>query len=228
MPSPKDPIKREKWIKNMSIARIGRKNPKHSERMRGKNNPMFGLTGNKHPAFGTRRTLREETCKNISSARIGMKCPWTSERNKREDVRKNNSTKLRGKHHSKKTRLNMSISHLGKKSHFWKGGVSFGKYCYMFNPPFKNRVRTFFGFKCVECEKTTEENGRALDVHHVNYDKMMCCNDVKPLFVALCHSCNSKANGNRDYWEKHYTDIINKKYEGKSYFTEEEFEKMVV
>lgn len=228
MPSPKDPSKRDMWIKNMSIARTGKKNPNHSERMRGKNNPMFGRTGCNHPSFGKRRILSKKTCERISVARTGMKCPWTSERNKREDVRRNNSNKLRGSHHSKNTCQKMSESHRGEKSHFWKGGISFEPYCIKFNTEFKNRVRAFFGYKCVECERTQEENGRALDVHHVNYDKMICCNDAKPLFVALCRSHNTMANFNRNFWEDWYTEIINEVYGGKSYYTDEEFKEMKI
>ena len=74
----------------------------------------------------------------------------------------------------------------------------------------------------MNCGKTIQENGKRLTVHHVNYDKMMCCNDVKPLFASICGSCNSKANGDRQYWEEYYTKIINDKYGGKCYFTEEE------
>ena len=65
--------------------------------------------------------------------------------------------------------------------------------------------------------KQEEENKRKLDVHHVNYDKMVCCNEIKPLFVALCRSHNVMANNNRNYWQEHFTRIINEKYEGKCY-----------
>jgi hypothetical protein len=114
------------------------------------------------------------------------------------------------------------ISETNKKKHGaetgnWRGGISFEPYCPKFNEEFKERVRAFFGYECVECHKTTEENGRALSVHHVNYDKMMCCNDVKPLFVSVCVSHNAKANGNREYWENHFTELINEKYGGICY-----------
>ena len=112
--------------------------------------------------------------------------------------------------------------HVRENSPSWKGGISFGKYCYKFNNKFKERVRKFFRRKCIECGKTEKENGRKLDVHHVNYDKMVCCNDVRPLFAAVCRSCNAKANKDREFWENHYTEIIKTKYNGKCYFTKEE------
>lgn len=109
----------------------------------------------------------------------------------------------------------------GENHPCWKGGVSFSPYCVKFSREFKERVRAFFGYECVECHMTTEENGRALDVHHVNYDKMMCCNDVKPLFVSLCHKHNSVANHNREWWQSHFTEIINIKYNGQCYIPKE-------
>lgn len=104
----------------------------------------------------------------------------------------------------------------------WKGGVSSEPYCILFNKEFKERVREFFGRQCFECNKTEKENGRKLDVHHINYDKMVCCNDVIPLFAALCHGCNGKANGNRKYWEEHFTQKIMKEFNGKCFYTKEE------
>jgi len=107
-----------------------------------------------------------------------------------------------------------------EKNPAWKGGISFEPYCQKFNDEFKERVRAFFGYQCVEC--LTPQNGRKLHVHHINYDKMVCCNDVQPLFVALCNSHNVKTNHNRPYWEQHFTEIINTYYEGKCYFTKDE------
>jgi hypothetical protein len=159
----------------------------HSEAMRGKNNPMFGKTNR---VFGWHHSGK--TRKEISKSHLG-------------------------KHWSKEQREKMRDVNRGEKCYAWKGGISFEPYCYMFNRPFKNRVRARYDYTCVECEKTQEENGRLLDVHHVNYDKMVCCNDVKPLFVALCHSCNSKANGNREFWEDWFTEIINEFYDGQCY-----------
>ena len=35
-----------------------KKRPEHSERMKGKNNPMYGIRGEKHPSFKKQRTDR--------------------------------------------------------------------------------------------------------------------------------------------------------------------------
>lgn len=119
-----------------------------------------------------------------------------------------------------------SKNRTGETSANWQGGISFEPYCIKFNNEFKERVREFFGRRCFECNKTEEENGVKLSVHHVNYDKMVCCNDVIPLFAALCRGCNSKVNGNRKYWEEHFTQKIMKEFKGKCFYTKEEMKEL--
>lgn len=110
----------------------------------------------------------------------------------------------------------------GEESPAYLDGNSFEPYCPNFNEEFKERVREFFGRRCFECNKTEKENGRKLSVHHVNYDKMVCCNDVKPLFVALCDRHHTKTRWNREYWEEYFTKRIMEEFGGKCYFTKEE------
>jgi hypothetical protein len=105
----------------------------------------------------------------------------------------------------------------GEKCSRWKGGISFEPYCPKFNQEFKKRVRHFFGNTCVMCGKTEEELNERLCVHHVNYDKMVCCNGTKPLFVSLCRKCHTSTNHNRDYWHGVFINIIESKYGGHCY-----------
>jgi len=199
------------------------------------------VSGEKNPNYG--KCHSRETCDKISEA---LKNPSTMTRHKMSEAAKGNTRcfgrccsdetrdkmrlALTGKHASKETREKQSQAHLGKchseewckktrgeKNGRWRGGVSFEPYCQKFNRGFKERVREFFNYRCVVCGKTREEVGRALAVHHVNYDKMVCCNGVKPLFVVLCQSHNAYANNDRPYWEQYFTAIINEKYGGLCY-----------
>lgn len=125
----------------------------------------------------------------------------------------------KGKSPSEKTKHKISetLKHkmYGEKNGNWQGGTSFLPYCYKFNNEFKERVRDFFKRKCFECSITEEEqmnklkkeNKRSvkLSVHHVNYDKMVCCNDIIPLFVPLCSSCHRKSHVKHSYWEEKFT-----------------------
>ena len=45
---------------------------------------------------------------------------------------------------------------------------------------------------------------------------------IHPLFVSLCQSCHAKTNKNREYWEQHFTEMINEYYGGRCYFLKEE------
>ena len=105
----------------------------------------------------------------------------------------------------------------------WKGGISFEPYCPKFNNNLKERVRSFFDYECVLCNKTTRENGEQLAVHHVEYDKQACCDGELVHFVALCRSCHSRTNNNRLVWEHIFHRIIDELYNGRSYYTKEEY-----
>lgn len=178
----------------MSKSRLGENNPNYGNKLSDEARHKLSLirSGEKNPFYG--KTHTDDTRKRISESHAGRKQTpeW-----KRKRARS------------------------GEQNGFWKGGISFEPYCRKFNDEFKERVRAFFGERCVVCGKTREDNTpnkRRLLVHHVNYDKMVCCNDVKPLFVCLCLSCHSRTNSNRGYWEEYFTKLINEKYNGECYF----------
>lgn len=177
-------------------------------------------SGNKNGFYGKTHTIETRIIlSEIAQKRTGNRNPMFG-KHQSEDARKKiseNCSGFLGKHHSDKTRRRISEAQRGEKNYNWRGGVSFDPYCVKFNREFKERVRAFFGHRCVECGKTQKENGRLLDVHHVNYDKTMCCNDTKPTFVTLCRPHNVMANYNREQWEQHYITIINERYGGQCY-----------
>jgi hypothetical protein len=112
---------------------------------------------------------------------------------------------------------------MGSGAPNWQGGISFEPYCPKFNKEFRERVRAFFGRRCLECGNIEKKTRHC--VHHVNYKKEACCDDSIPLFVILCQSCHAKtSHNNRDHWQQHFTEIINRDYGGKCYFTKEEME----
>ena len=201
----------------------------------GENHPMFGRTGEKCPMYGKGYLIAGE--------KNGMygKESW----NKGESKDTNESVKKYGESGSKtKTEFfvteegqkwldennrgenssSYGVYRYGKDAPGWKGGISNLPYCEKFDEDFKERVRNFFDRKCYVCGKNETDNGRKLDVHHVNYDKMVCCNDVKPLFVPLCKSCHGKTQKDREGWEEFFTISLNYLTKGEC-FTKKEAEK---
>jgi len=166
----------------------------------------------------------------ISATQKGKPRPWTTGDNnpmKRPEVRAKLSAAKMGHQVSPETRRKLSAYRgekasrwgvRGEESPTWKGGVSFDPYCPRFNEEFKERVRAFFGYRCVICGKTQLENGKKLGAHHIDYLKEACCDEEIPrLFAALCHSCHSKTNFNRERWRVELRQHIETKYCGKCY-----------
>lgn len=208
----------------------------------GKNNPMWGRThsqstrdkignaerGEKHHNYGKR--LPKDTCKKISDGKKGDKNPFYGKKHTEESKRKIGDSVRGVLNHwstheiSEEVRKKMSENHAdvsGENNPNWKGGLSFGIYCEKFNNDLKERVREFFGRQCYVCGKTEEENGARLSIHHVNYDKMVCCNDISPLFVPLCRGCHAKTHGNRYEWENIFTMSLEYLTGGQCYETKE-------
>lgn len=109
----------------------------------------------------------------------------------------------------------------------WYGNVTHydnPQYCEKFNKDLKERVRAFREYVCFECGAVQNVDSKTkLSVHHVHYDKKMCCNGSPQDVVPLCQSCHSKTLHNRDYWEEHFTEMIyNNDPMGKCFFTKEE------
>lgn len=185
----------------------------------------------RHLSDGTREKIRNtlkgrtrppEHCKNIS---LGQKGKTVSE-STRQKLSEITKQLFKDPAYVQKRNAALKGKQIGEKSHSWKGGISFEPYCPKFTSEFKERVRAFFGYRCVECG--TPQNGYKLHVHHVNFNKETCCDNTIPLFVALCRSCHTATNHNREYWEQHFTDMIIGYYGGKCYFTIEETDRRCV
>jgi hypothetical protein len=202
MTLPKDPSKHAEYRKKMSHKGIKR-SPETCEKIRlskkGKKNPNLrrDVSGEKNPNFG--HHLSEEAKERIRQARKRMK------------------GKIK---FSQESCIHMGEAKKGENNPAWKGGISFEPYCPKFTKKFKERVRAYFGYRCVECGiyQTTPK----LPVHHVTFNKKACCDTTIPLFVPLCQSCHSKTQFNRVFWQYWFTEMINRLYGGKCYFSEEE------
>jgi predicted DNA-binding protein YlxM (UPF0122 family) len=100
----------------------------------------------------------------------------------------------------------------GKDNPAWINGISFKPYSFKFNGSLKRKIRERDSFTCKCCGLKEENHFRALDVHHIDYNKQNCKENN---LITLCVGCNVKANGNkefdRDYWYAYYTYLIKNK-----------------
>ena len=80
-----------------------------------------------------------------------------------------------------------------------------------FSDELKEKVRDRDNHICQnpDCGCTEKENGRALEVHHIDYDKRNC--DEENL-ISLCKKCHMKTNFNREYWKMLFKNLIQKMY----------------
>jgi len=183
-----------------------------------------------------------------SIKRICEECgnEFSVEKNRR-DTAKFCSQSCKGKWLAKHDKLPNLPRMYGSDHPAWIGGPK--DYCEKWNADFRNRIRAFFDYKCAECG--SPQNEELLHCHHVYYDKKACCSvneDGKYFsnlgiknnpysfeiigdpnkFITLCRSCHAKCNKKktRPDWARHFEEVINQYYLGKSYFTKEDFEKL--
>jgi len=100
-----------------------------------------------------------------------------------------------GKRHSADARAKMSAKVSGTKHPNWHGGVGVLPYGPEFTRKFKRLIRNRDGHRCQRCGKTREEQGRTMQVHHLDHDKTH--NDPLNL-VTACNACNIWASYHRD------------------------------
>ena len=97
-----------------------------------------------------------------------------------------------------------SIRMSGENHPQWKGGIACDPYCDIWvDKEYKESIKERDNYICQneDCWGTAKR----LNIHHINYNKKDC--SPKNL-ITLCNSCNSRANHNREEWQKYYEKII--------------------
>lgn len=150
----------------------------------GKRNPMFGKINEQNGNWKGGLYSKEYYCTDCGK-KIGI---WS------------------GLYHSG---LCKSCAYKAEKNPMWQGGLNKHGY-YLFTPTLKEKIRDRDKHICQNpnCNYTEKENFRALDIHHIDYNRKNCNEEN---LISLCQQCNLKANANRDYWFAFYTYIIKEK-----------------
>ena len=101
-----------------------------------------------------------------------------------------------------------NIYRSGEKSSTWNGGIDSDGYVRSkFNNKLKEYIRERDDNTCQECGKKNAQNGKALDVHHIDYDKL---NNITSNLISLCNKCHTKTSvKDREFWYVHFMNKIN-------------------
>lgn len=95
-----------------------------------------------------------------------------------------------------------------RKHPAWKGGSSFLPYPPEWTRKLKEQIRVRDERKCQLCKTSEENNGKRLDVHHIDYIK----NNLNPRnLISLCSPCHFKTSNNRSYWIELFKNIMRDK-----------------
>jgi len=154
-----------------------------------KHNPKIGYKKGHDtlPSWGFRKNNqygKNNIGNNYGHVNKGRKVPWTK---------------------THKNRKRHQELMLGKNNPNWKNGVSFEPYPQEFNETLKELIRGRDNYTCQKCGKIQVENGRKLDIHHIDYNKKNCQSNN---LISLCASCNSIANRNRPFWTIYFQAIL--------------------
>jgi len=99
---------------------------------------------------------------------------------------------------------------MAREKHWnWQGGKSFEPYGKNFNNLFKRRIRKRDNQICMLCGIHREKLSRALEVHHIDYNKKL---SVPHNCISLCISCHMKTNYNRNHWIEFFQQLLSEKY----------------
>jgi len=153
------------------------------------------------------KVLTSETKRKISEAKIGFK--HTEEAKKKMS----DNNWIKGKTHSEKSKRKMSKNswsrkNSGPKHPGWRGGASLGSYTKTFyTDEFRNIIDERDGDNCQNPLCRHNSDHHPIEFHHINYIKKDC--DPQNI-IKVCKSCNSRANHNREFWQKHYEGLMEK------------------
>ena len=160
-------------------------------------------SGESHPNYGKPRS--DATKKKIGDGNRG-KILSNVTRQLLSIVNKGKVPWNKGKPCSPETKQLISEATSGENHPNWQGGISKLPYCPIWTPWLKEEIKERDNHQCQnpDCSHKFEK----LFVHHIDYDKKNCSVDN---LITLCSSCNGRANTNKEYWKKFYSNILGEK-----------------
>lgn len=172
--------------------------------------------GKKCPQLAWQKGLTKETDRRIMKISLAKKgkAPRINFKHSEETKRKiglANSISQKGS-----IAWNRGLNHeidkrvmIGNKHPNWKGGLSFEPYDKRFNIVFRIKIKKRDNYVCMLCGIHQEKIKRSLDIHHINYNKLLT---IPQNCVSLCISCHSKTSYNRKHWIKFFQSLLTERY----------------
>ncbi len=180
----------------------GKKRPEHRLNITGINNPMHGRKHSKKTILKMSETRKNKhlTGENNPNYKDGLSIKETFCVDCNKPIC---SHAIRCWEHSCEYR---SKRFRGKKHHRWLGGLKSQEYGINWSNKLKRIIRKRDNYICQnkDCNCIQNENGRKLDVHHIDYDKKNC---IEENLISLCISCHMKSNTNREYWVEYFKNM---------------------
>ena len=187
-------------IEKMNQAKIGKHSSPNTEFKKGHIPYMTG----KHHSLKTKQVLSNRLTRYFLEDNNKLYLHnqiWTKERRRKlSQSLKGNKPWNRG--------LNASIDKriiAGEKHPDWNGGSTKQKYPHIFNEFLKEMIRNRDNRKCQNCGCPEIENGKKLDVHHIDYNRNNCHSDN---LISLCVHCHRKTYRDRKYWTCYFQNKI--------------------
>ncbi len=174
-------------------------NKQHSLRMKGSGNPFYNKHHTKKSRMKISQTHKGKKKKpftkihraNLSKTKIGTNNPMYGLKGK--------LSPSYGMKRKQKTRILLSLL---------RGGTGIPYENREYSEKFYNireKIRKRDNYICQSCKIPEIECRRELDIHHIDYNKDNC---EEGNLIALCCSCNTKANFNRTYWQNLYSQKV--------------------
>lgn len=106
-------------------------------------------------------------------------------------------------------RIKIALAKIGDKHPNWQGGISQDPYCCIWKDKgYKEEIKERDGYICLN--PMCNHKSKRLAIHHIDYNKENC---HPRNLIALCTSCNAKANFDRDWHTSFYQEIIRRIYQ---------------
>jgi len=182
------PCREETKIK-LSNVNKGKKHSEETKRKMSLNNSKFWK--GKHLSEETKRKISDGH-KGCKSHRKGLSVEEEYGKEKAKEIKRKSSARLQG-----------------IKLETWKKFTGREPYDQRWDNVFKRRIRKRDNYICMMCSIHQEKIYRALDIHHINYDKQL---SIPQNCISLCSKCHKKTNGNRKHFTKFFQSLMNEKY----------------